>query len=146
MCNMTEFSHAGGLVFRQRQGEIFFLIVRAKPDPSHWVIPKGHIEPGEQPEAAAIREIREEAGVRARIIATLGTLHFNHHGKQINTILYLLEYTGETPPEEQRECHWGLYKDCLSLLTFPDTKEMLRLAQDMLPRVGLEKTESANKP
>jgi 8-oxo-dGTP pyrophosphatase MutT (NUDIX family) len=136
---MTGFTHAGGLVFRQRQGEIFYLIVRAKPDPSHWVIPKGHIEPGEQPEAAAIREIREEAGVRAKIIATLGTLHFTYHGEQINTILYLLEYTGKTLPEEQREFHWGLYEDCLSLLTFPDTKAMLRSAQDMLHQRGLRK-------
>ncbi len=74
-------THAGGLVFRRREGEIHYLIVRAKPDPSHWVIPKGHIESGESPEAAAVREIWEETGVQAKIIASLGTSTFIYQGK-----------------------------------------------------------------
>ncbi len=125
-------THAGGIVFQQRQGKTFFLIVRAKPDPSHWVIPKGHIETGESPEAAAVREILEETGVQAKIIATLGTLNFTYRGKQINTILYLLEYLGETTPMEERESHWGLYEEIYSLLTFEDTREMLHLAQEIV--------------
>ena len=125
-------THAGGIVFRQRQGKTIFLMVRAKPDPSHWVIPKGHIEPGESPEAAAVREILEETGVQAKIIATLGSLNFTYRGKQINTILYLLEYQGETRPTEERECHWGPYEEISILLTFADTREMLHLAQEMV--------------
>jgi 8-oxo-dGTP pyrophosphatase MutT (NUDIX family) len=134
---MAAFTHAGGLVFQQKDGKIYYLIVRAKPDPYHWVIPKGHIEPGERPEAAAIREICEEAGVRARIIALLGTLKFKYRDKQIDTILYLLEYLGETLPQEERGVYWGLYEETLSLLTFPDTREMLRLAQEILRQRGL---------
>ena len=84
---MTAFTHAGGIVFQKRDEKIYYLIVRAKPDPSHWVIPKGHIEPGEIPEVTAVREIREETGVNARIIATLGTLNFMYRDKQIKTIL-----------------------------------------------------------
>lgn len=134
---MEEFTHAGGLVFRRKDGEIFYLIVKAKPNPAHWVIPKGHIEPGESPEAAAVREIREETGVLASILATLGTLNFEYHGRRVETILYLLAYQGETVPEEQRECHWGLYEDILHLLTFSDTREIVRLAQDFLRQGGL---------
>ncbi|HEX5497237.1 MAG TPA: NUDIX hydrolase [Mycobacteriales bacterium] len=41
-----------------------------------WSLPKGHIEPGETPEAAAIREVAEETGITGRIIAGLGTIDF----------------------------------------------------------------------
>lgn len=131
---MTSYTHAGGIVFQQKGGEIFYLVVRAKPDPSHWVIPKGHIEAGESPEEAACREIREEAGVCARIIARLGTLHFCYRDKQIDTILYLMEYLEETLPQEERECHWGPFEETMKLLTFPDTWEMLGRAQEILGR------------
>ncbi len=139
---MTAFTHAGGIVFQKRDEKIYYLIVRAKPDPSHWVIPKGHIEPGEIPEVTAVREIREETGVNARIIATLGTLTFMYRDKQIKTILYLLEYVGETFSQEEREFHWGLYEETRNLLTFPDTREMLRLAQAVLHQRGLDTGES----
>ena len=127
-------THAGGLVFRRREGEIYYLIVRAKPDPSHWVIPKGHIELGESPEAAAVREIWEETGVQAKIIASLGTTTFIYQGKQIHTVFYLLEYLGETAPQEERESHWGLFEETLALLTFADTREKLRLAHELVLR------------
>jgi 8-oxo-dGTP pyrophosphatase MutT (NUDIX family) len=135
-------THAGGIVFRHINGETYYLIVRAKPDPNHWVIPKGHIEPGESPEAAAVREIREEAGVNSRIIDNLGAWQFNCRNKQIKIILYLLEYLGQTCPQEEREFHWGLYEETLSLLTFSNTREMLRRAQASLRQRGLDKSES----
>jgi len=131
---MPRYTHAGGLVFRPIGGEIYYLIVQSKPHPHHWVLPKGHLEPGESPEAAARREIREETGVIARIIDTLGTLQFNYHGEQITTILYLLEYLEQTVPLEERECHWGLYEETIKLLTFPDTQAMVHRARTILSR------------
>ncbi len=139
---MTAFTHAGGIVFRQTDGETYYLIVRAKPDPTHWVIPKGHIEPGESPEAAAVREIREETGVEARIIDTLGTIQFNYRGKQIEIIVYLLEYLTQSSPQEERECHWGRHEETMMLLTFPDTREILHQAQAVLRQRGLDKREN----
>lgn len=125
-------THAGGLVFRQEAGKIYYLIIRAKPDPSHWVIPKGHIEIGETPEAAAVREILEETGVQAKIITTLGNLNFFYRGRQIDTIMYLLEYLGEISPMEERESRWGLYEESNSLLTFEDTRKILHLAHEIV--------------
>ncbi len=43
---MPEFTHAGGIVVRY-DGQPQYLIVTAKYNPDHWVLPKGHIEPGE---------------------------------------------------------------------------------------------------
>jgi mutator protein MutT len=125
-------THAGGLVFRHEAGKNYYLIIRGKPDPSHWVIPKGHIELGETPEAAAVREILEETGVQAQIITTLGNLNFFYRGKQIDTIVYLLEYLGEISPMEERESRWGLYEEIKSLLTFEDTRKILHLAHEIV--------------
>ncbi|HEY9389017.1 MAG TPA: NUDIX hydrolase [Mycobacteriales bacterium] len=41
-----------------------------------WSLPKGHIEPGETAEAAAMREVAEETGITGQIIARLGTIDF----------------------------------------------------------------------
>lgn len=41
-----------------------------------WSLPKGHVEPGETAEAAAIREIREETGILGRVVAPLGTIDY----------------------------------------------------------------------
>ena len=134
-------THAGGLVFRRWEDEIRYLIVRAKANLSHWVIPKGHIEPGESPEAAAVREIWEETGVQAKITASLGTSIFIYQARQIHTMYYLLEYLGETSPQEERESHWGLFEETLALLTFADTREKLRLAQEIVLQDGEVETK-----
>jgi 8-oxo-dGTP pyrophosphatase MutT (NUDIX family) len=34
-----------------------------------WSLPKGHVEPGETREEAAIREVQEETGISGRILA-----------------------------------------------------------------------------
>jgi ADP-ribose pyrophosphatase YjhB (NUDIX family) len=41
-----------------------------------WSLPKGHIEPGESAEQAAIREVAEETGIIGRIVGQLGTIDF----------------------------------------------------------------------
>lgn len=41
-----------------------------------WSLPKGHIEPGESVEQAAVREVAEETGITGRIIGRLGTIDF----------------------------------------------------------------------
>ncbi|XHR29636.1 MAG: NUDIX domain-containing protein [Chthoniobacteraceae bacterium] len=62
---------AGILLFRQTAGGIEVLIVHpggpffAKKDAGAWSIPKGETEPGEDLEATARREFREETGIEA---------------------------------------------------------------------------------
>jgi len=41
-----------------------------------WSLPKGHVEPGETAEQAAVREVREETGIAGRVIGELGTIDF----------------------------------------------------------------------
>jgi len=61
---------AGILVWRRREGAIEVLLVHPggpywrNKDRGAWQIPKGLIEPGEDAEAAAMREVEEELGVK----------------------------------------------------------------------------------
>jgi ADP-ribose pyrophosphatase YjhB (NUDIX family) len=41
-----------------------------------WSLPKGHIESGESPEQAAVREVFEETGIHGTVVASLGTIDF----------------------------------------------------------------------
>ncbi len=129
---IKQYTHAGGIVIRRQRGEIYYLVVQAKPNPDHWVIPKGHIEPGETPEEAARREIREETGVAADIIAPLGDLRFQHGGARVAALIYLLAYRGEGQPAEKRQCRWEPFATARELLTFANNRTLLDRAQQFL--------------
>ena len=48
------------------------VLVVHRPAHADWSLPKGHIDPEETAAEAALREVREETGVDARIVAELG--------------------------------------------------------------------------
>ncbi len=68
---------AGGLVF-DRRGRVALVRERKRSGARRWTLPKGKLEPGESLEEAALREVHEEAGVRARITGYVGV----HEGKR----------------------------------------------------------------
>ena len=73
-----EFS-AGGLVYRRRAGTCAVVLAgRRHPDSGKlvWSIPKGHLESGESSPEAAVREVREETGLRAAIEQPLGDVTY----------------------------------------------------------------------
>ncbi len=77
--NLLQFSsvkptHAGGLVYRQLNGQKEYLLVSSKNVALAWVLPKGHIHENETAEQAALREIKEEAGVEGAIVKPLGVV------------------------------------------------------------------------
>jgi 8-oxo-dGTP pyrophosphatase MutT (NUDIX family) len=91
------YTAAGGLVAR---GPELLLLHKHRQD--EYVLPKGHIEAGESPEAAALRETREETGyANLRVLADLGTLHssFDLDGERVerDETYFLMELLDETP-------------------------------------------------
>ena len=125
---MSEYSHAGGIVARIIDGEREYLLVEARRSRGVWVLPKGHIEPGETPEAAAVREVEEEAGVRAAIVAPAGECEFAVDGRSVRILFFLMHYQGEASQSEERALAWRRYEDALSLLHFDNTRRILRQA------------------
>jgi 8-oxo-dGTP pyrophosphatase MutT (NUDIX family) len=75
---VREFS-AGGLVYRRRAGVSAVVMAARRPARGgdlQWTIPKGHVEPGETTIAAAVREVREETGLVAKIEQPLGDVTY----------------------------------------------------------------------
>lgn len=102
-----------------------YLVVSARREPGHWVLPKGHIDPGETAEDAAVREVREETGVRAEVVAPAGTITFPFRGETARVTLFLMRCVAEGPAEEARTVRWGTYDEVQELLTFADTRDLL---------------------
>ena len=112
-------------------GEPEYLLVEASRRPGLWVLPKGHIESGETAEAAAVREVEEEAGVRAAIVAPAGESEYVVGGRPVRTIFFLMRYEAEISRTEERGRAWHRYEDALSLLPFDNLRGVLAQAHDL---------------
>lgn len=115
-------------------GTPHFLIIKAKKNPNHWIFPKGHIENSESAKDAAIREVREEAGIEATLLDHAGALEFNYAGEIIEVEFYLLKYSRTVGGGEQRESRWCTYQEALDLLSFNDAKDLLRSSLKILEK------------
>jgi ADP-ribose pyrophosphatase YjhB (NUDIX family) len=76
-----KWTSAGGVVI-DRRDHIALVRQRDRRGRWRWTLPKGRIDPGETAEAAALREVHEESGLRARIVRPIGLhqgrLHFTY--------------------------------------------------------------------
>ena len=125
---MSHHTHAGGVVFRTVDGERTYLLVESSTTPGEWVLPKGHIEDEETPEAAAVREVQEEAGVRATVVAPAGETEYAIDGQPVRVRFFLMRYQGEISRQEDRALTWRRYDEALRLLRFDDTRRVLEQA------------------
>jgi len=80
MKERTETS-SGGVVYRIVGGEAEVVIAEQRDRITHRTttrLPKGKIDPGESAADAAVREVAEEIGLRARVIAALGSVEYDY--------------------------------------------------------------------
>lgn len=100
---------AGGVVWRRGpDGAPLFAIVH-RPRYDDWSLPKGKAEPGEDLEAAALREVAEETGMDCRLGERLGGHRYtDQRGRPKATEYWLMEaVAGEfTPGDEVDELRW----------------------------------------
>lgn len=127
-------THAGAVVFRKRDSQVFYLVVSSS-DGINWVVPKGHIDPGETPEIAALRELAEEAGVLGEIVALLSARDFVKNGKAARVQFFLVRETGSIESIENRTIRWEDESAARQLLTFDEAREALNEAATIVNRM-----------
>ena len=102
-------------------------------------LPKGHPEPGESAADAALREVREEAGVESRLIEKLGDVHYwyTRDRRRIAKVVsfFLLEYLRGEVSEHDREvehARWLALEDAARELTYEGERNMASRALSRL--------------
>lgn len=152
---------AGGIVFKRDPNNIYWLIrqtVASELYPKqYWMLPKGWIDdagpgiPGPiasgkvkadeySLQKTALREVAEEGGVTAKIIAKLGTSVFTYTDVKFGKVLkfvtfYLMEYVNDLPDGydgETAEVLWLPFSEVKKKLSFGGEKEMLTKAKELL--------------
>jgi 8-oxo-dGTP pyrophosphatase MutT (NUDIX family) len=136
---MTESLSFGIIPFREVDGIREYLLIFQKE--GHWAFPKGHKENDETDIEAALRECREEVGIdKVELIEAdpiIDRYQFFFNGQTIHrkVSLYLgrvLEDTVTIQKEEINDYAWLPYKEALDRLTYSESKEVLRLAEELL--------------
>lgn len=137
----------GAVIFRKEDNKIKYLLI--KYGWGHWEFPRGLIEKGESLEETARREIKEEVGIEdIRFIPGFKEwfkFFFKLKGKNIMKIATFL--LAETKTKEVKlSCEhedyvWLEYEKALEKLTFKNSKEILKKANDFLQRESLSSSK-----
>lgn len=112
----------GVIPFRERNGEREFLILLQSND--CWSFPKGHMDAGEREEETALRELREETGLRAELIPNV-RVKLGYEVRPLvrkEVVLFLGRVEGEPILQEREiQSHRWVKREELSKFLFPDT-------------------------
>jgi predicted NUDIX family NTP pyrophosphohydrolase len=136
---------AGCLVRAELDGEVRYLVVHPSGRynaRAPYSIPKGIVEPGETPEAAAIRETLEETGIACRIVDSLGQIDYQKSRKTV--IGFLAEALAPPPSTKVESIDWEI--DRAEFLPAAEARE--RLHPDQRPFIdrALQLAERGRHP
>jgi 8-oxo-dGTP diphosphatase len=117
---------AGGVVARDG---LVALVHRPRYD--DWTLPKGKLDAGESFEDAALREIEEETGIRARLVRKLPETHYEVRGRPKVVRYWLMEVEsdpGFVANDEVDELRWLEPAQASALLTYERDRDVLSAA------------------
>jgi 8-oxo-dGTP diphosphatase len=104
------------------QGKWIFVRHRERQS---WELPAGHIEPGEGPEQAALRELYEEAGVSKSSLSVVSDYSVTDRGECRFERLYCAEVKALEPLPDYEIEEIQLSRELPSLLTYPHVQTFL---------------------
>lgn len=135
---------AGGVVFRRNQaGKVEILLIQDAK--SRWTIPKGHVEPEEEPRATAEREVREETGLQEmKVHDWLGKVSFRYRRGPTLVLMtmhiYLVQALGESdrlnPEDWLSDIRWLQAADAVDKIAYDDIGKLML--------IGMKKIRNAN--
>lgn len=130
---------AGGAVIRRRGQDVVEVALISVGKPPRWQLPKGLVDHGETPGVAAIREVREEAGIEATIVDKIETVEYwyqsNTAGQRIRyhkfVHFFLMDYvSGDVADHdhEVNEARWTAIDEAIGLIAFKSERGVLEKA------------------
>ncbi len=137
----SEFS-AGGVVMNDA-GEVIVIVPtrRAADGSKVLALPKGHPDGEESPLEAALREVREEAGVDAEVVDSLGQVKYWYQrgGRRIAKVVefFLLRYVSGDVSDHDHEveqARWMPAEEAVATLTYAGERDMVRRALSQVQR------------
>jgi 8-oxo-dGTP pyrophosphatase MutT (NUDIX family) len=139
-----EFS-AGGVLVKRIKGVPHVAAIRPGGKPAGvWALPKGNLDPGEKPEATALREVREETGVHGTVVEKLGDVKYTYTrpgGVRVFKIVSFYLLTAgrgrlgeiEEPMRiEVAEARWLPLEEAPRLLAYGGERQMAQKALDRI--------------
>jgi 8-oxo-dGTP diphosphatase len=129
---------AGGLVLRRNGSRLDALLI-GRGNTRVWTLPKGHVEPRESTERAALREVREETGCWGEIVTRLNEISYWFYvakAKHKKTVtFYLMRYlSGDTANHDHEvdEARWFDIAAARKALKYVNEKRLVDMALDYL--------------
>lgn len=136
---------AGGLVVDDAGPVVRAALIgrRGRHDRLLWSLPKGHLEPGESAEQAAVREVAEETGILGRVLAPLGVIDFWFiaDGRRVHKTVHhflLRAVSGELSDAdvEVSAVAWVPLHELSDTLAYADERELAERAPGLLARTA----------
>lgn len=130
---ITREHSAGGVIFEN--GRVLLILMVNLKGEKVWTFPKGHLEPGETPRTAALREVLEETGYECRIKEALFKAHYsfmrNDSPVKKDVQWYLMEKAGGDgkpfTPDEIFAMKWCSLDEAKKYLSYPSDLELIEL-------------------
>ena len=133
---------AGGVAYRKAGDAIEIALIRTTED-GRWQLPKGMIDPGETPQQAALREVREEAGINCKLLDPIEIIEYWFYGNYDGTRkryhkkvhFYLMRFLdGDVADHDHEvvEARWVGIEAAEKMLAFKSEKELVAKARTLI--------------